>query len=78
MKIIQGNNSVLLLLRSSKEAAEYEGIINSVSSTELQEYCAINFRDGRPIGGRTMTKNLVDALIAMAKKNGSVIEGEIS
>lgn len=76
MKITLGNRSVLVLLRSAEEAAEYARIIRSISSTEIQEYCGINFLDGQAVGGRTMTKGEVAALIAMANKNGSVIEGE--
>jgi hypothetical protein len=72
MKIIAGNKMSLIIKR--EDGAEYEGIVNHISSTEAQPYYAINFLDGKPVGGRTMTEMQVNALIAAAKKANLTIE----
>jgi len=62
------------LIVKREEAAEYESIIKVQSSTSAQPFCGINFMDGKPVGGRTMTAGEVENLIAAAKKAGMQIE----
>lgn len=56
-----------------------DGIIKSVSSTEEQPFLAVNFdKEGKAVGGRTMTKAAIENLIIKAKEAGMIIEGSIS
>ena len=72
MKIVAGNKSTMIV--RAEEGKEYESIINRISSTELQPFYGINFLDGKIVGGRTMTRSSVDAVIAAAKKANLKIE----
>ena len=78
MKIINGNKSILIIKRENGK--EYEAIINHIS----QPYYGINFRDGKPTGGYSMTEIDKQMLIAKVKKANEeenanfIIEEEIS
>jgi hypothetical protein len=72
MKITIGNRMSLIVKR--EEATEYTSIIKIQSSTSEQPFCGINFMDGKPVGGRTMTAMEVETMIAAAKKAGMQIE----
>ncbi|MFA5340562.1 MAG: hypothetical protein WC332_02180 [Clostridia bacterium] len=72
MKITSGNKTSLIIKR--EEGKEYEIIINHISSTEAQPYFGVNFIDGKPVGGRTMTESQKQMMIAAAKKANLIIE----
>lgn len=72
MKIFAGNKMSLIVKR--EEGKEFEAIVKHISSTSEQPFLGINFVNGKPVGGRTMTQGDVDALVAGAKKAGLKIE----
>ncbi|MFH2076936.1 MAG: hypothetical protein ABIJ57_16620 [Pseudomonadota bacterium] len=72
MKIVAGNKSSLIV--RVENGKEYDGIVNRISSTELQPYYGINFLDGKVVGGRTMSQSSVDAMVAAARKANLQIE----
>jgi hypothetical protein len=71
-KITFGNKSQLIGTR--EELAEYASIIRSISSTHLQPCAGVNFLDGKPVGGRTLTQMEADRALEIAKKAGATVE----
>lgn len=72
MKIVAGNKMSLIV--KQEEGKEFEAIVKRISSTSEQPFYGINFVDGKPVGGCTMTAGNVAALVARAKKAGLKIE----
>ena len=62
------------IIMNREEAATYEGSYKVQSSTEAQPYVAINFKDGKPVGGSTITESYKAKMLAKAREMGWVIE----
>ena len=72
MKITIGNKTSEILGRKEAETKGYKFQI--ISSTESQPWVGINFIDGSPVGGRTMTNSQMEALKVASVKAGAKIE----
>lgn len=74
-KITAANGSYSLIVdRNSDLARQHAKSVNSVSSTEIQPWIAINFRaDGTVAGGRTMQESLRALTIEKARAAGLAV-----
>jgi len=74
MKIIIANRESLIIDRNSEEARQFDAIVKIQSSTVAQPYFAINFLDGKAVGGMTITEMMKENIKAQAIKIGAKIE----
>jgi hypothetical protein len=71
-KITSTNGTTIIMSR--EEASSYEGSYKVNSSTEGQPYVAMNFKDGKMVGGSTITEGYKCKIIAKAHEMGWIIE----
>jgi hypothetical protein len=74
MKVIIANRESLIIDRNSEEARQYDTIVKIQSSTSPQPFFAINFVDGKAVGGMTITEMMKENIKAQAIKIGAKIE----
>ena len=73
--IISGNKKSIIDILDN--AGNYDVDIQVLSSTSAQPYIGVNFVDGRPIGGRTMTEAEVKKLLDISARQGFDVEGDL-
>lgn len=61
------------LIGTRDELAEYESLIQIMSSTSAQPYAGVNFLDGKPVGGRTLTEGEMQLMLKKAAEVGAEV-----